>query len=85
MCPFLHVLDFRGLFITTDVQLIINFFLVLQIRARLLIEFACAGKQNVLLVGPHGCGKTTMVQDFLHAQGNIDSYFSKSHLHYTLQ
>ncbi len=32
------------------------------------MEFACAGGQNVLLVGPHGSGKTTMVNDFLNSQ-----------------
>ena len=41
---------------------------MVQIRTKLLMEFACAGGQNVLLVGPHGCGKTTMVNIFLNAQ-----------------
>ena len=39
-----------------------------QIRVKLLMEFACAGDMNVLLVGPNGCGKTTMVNNFLNSQ-----------------
>ena len=47
-----------------------------QIRTRLLMDFACAGGQNVLLVGPHGSGKTTMVNDFLNAQGKFTVFIS---------
>ncbi|XP_041355189.1 dynein gamma chain, flagellar outer arm-like isoform X3 [Gigantopelta aegis] len=38
------------------------------IRTRILIEFAAASGQNVLLVGPHGSGKTSLINDFIDAQ-----------------
>ncbi|XP_023932047.1 dynein heavy chain 5, axonemal-like isoform X1 [Lingula anatina] len=40
------------------------------IRTRVFLEFACASGQNVLLVGPPGSGKTTMVNEFIDAQDN---------------
>ncbi|CAH1799095.1 unnamed protein product [Owenia fusiformis] len=38
------------------------------IRTRILMEFACASKQHILLVGPPGAGKTVMINDFLDSQ-----------------
>lgn len=38
------------------------------IRSRILMEFAAASGQNVLLVGPHGSGKTALVNTFIDAQ-----------------
>ncbi len=37
-------------------------------RTRLLMDFACASGQNVLLVGPPGSGKTSMINDFFDTQ-----------------
>ena len=33
------------------------------------MEFAAASGQNMLLVGPPGSGKTSMVNDFMDTQG----------------
>ena len=33
------------------------------------MEFASAAGQNVLLVGPPGCGKTSLINDFIDMQG----------------
>ncbi|XP_067674368.1 uncharacterized protein [Haliotis asinina] len=37
-------------------------------RTRILMEFAAASGQNVLLVGPHGSGKTTLINSFIDVQ-----------------
>jgi ABC-type cobalamin/Fe3+-siderophores transport system ATPase subunit len=33
------------------------------------MEFAASSGQNVLLVGPHGSGKTALINNFIDAQG----------------
>ncbi|CAL1527205.1 unnamed protein product [Lymnaea stagnalis] len=38
------------------------------IRTRLLVEFSAASGRNVLLVGPHGSGKTSILNDYMHSQ-----------------
>ncbi|XP_064629693.1 uncharacterized protein LOC135488785 isoform X2 [Lineus longissimus] len=38
------------------------------IRTRILMEFAVASQQNVMLVGPPGSGKTLMINDFVDSQ-----------------
>ncbi|XP_052089132.1 uncharacterized protein LOC127725852 isoform X10 [Mytilus californianus] len=38
------------------------------IRTKILIDFASASGLNVLLVGPHGSGKTTLINDFMDLQ-----------------
>ncbi|XP_070190368.1 uncharacterized protein [Littorina saxatilis] len=38
------------------------------IRSRILMEFAAASGQNVLLVGPHGSGKTALINTFIDVQ-----------------
>ncbi|KAK6187606.1 hypothetical protein SNE40_005595 [Patella caerulea] len=38
------------------------------IRTRILMDFASASGQNVLLVGPHGSGKTSLVNEFIGLQ-----------------
>ncbi|ESO89151.1 hypothetical protein LOTGIDRAFT_229063 [Lottia gigantea] len=39
-----------------------------SIRTRILMEFAAASGQNVLLVGPHGSGKTSLINEFIDLQ-----------------
>jgi len=39
------------------------------IRTRILMDFASASGQNVLLVGPPGSGKTTLIDEFMDFQG----------------
>ena len=41
-----------------------------QIRTRILMDFASASGQNVLLVGPPGSGKTTLINDFMDFQSS---------------
>ena len=36
-----------------------------------LLELALAAKRHVLLVGPHGCGKTTICKHFLQSRGKV--------------
>ncbi|XP_035829673.1 dynein heavy chain 5, axonemal isoform X2 [Aplysia californica] len=38
------------------------------IRTRILMEFSAASGRNVLLVGPHGSGKTAIINDFIDSQ-----------------
>ncbi|XP_070568705.1 dynein axonemal heavy chain 5-like isoform X4 [Ptychodera flava] len=38
------------------------------IRTRMLMEFASISAMNVLLIGPPGCGKTSLINDFLDQQ-----------------
>ncbi|XP_059166583.1 dynein axonemal heavy chain 8-like [Physella acuta] len=38
------------------------------IRTRILMEFSAASGMNVLLVGPHGSGKTALINDFINSQ-----------------
>ncbi|GFN75495.1 dynein beta chain, ciliary [Plakobranchus ocellatus] len=38
------------------------------IRIRILMEFSAASGRNVLLVGPHGSGKTAIINDFISGQ-----------------
>ena len=52
------------------------------VRSRLLIEFAHAAGLNVLLIGPPGSGKTSLINDFLDRRGiakiklNIQRHYS---------
>ena len=55
-----------------------NIVLLLKIRTRLLMDFAYASGQNVVLVGPPGCGKTAMVNDFIDTQGTYISFIYHS-------
>ncbi|KAL4232681.1 hypothetical protein ACF0H5_007369 [Mactra antiquata] len=43
------------------------------IRTRILMDFASASGQNVLLVGPPGSGKTTLIDEFMDFQDAADS------------
>ncbi|XP_060567478.1 dynein axonemal heavy chain 5-like [Ruditapes philippinarum] len=43
------------------------------IRTRILMDFASASGQNVLLVGPPGSGKTTLIDEFMDFQDSADS------------
>ncbi|KAF6030090.1 hypothetical protein EB796_011603 [Bugula neritina] len=38
------------------------------IRTRILMEFASQSGQNILLIGPYGSGKTSMINDFISTQ-----------------
>ena len=44
------------------------------VRSRLLIEFAHAAGLNVLLLGPPGSGKTSLINDFLDRRGQRSTY-----------
>ena len=40
-----------------------------QVRVELLLDLALTAKRNVLMIGPQGCGKTTVCKHFLQARG----------------
>ena len=48
----------------------IEYIHLFQIRTRILMDFASASGQNVLLVGPPGSGKTTLINDFMDFQSS---------------
>ena len=37
------------------------------------MEFASQSGQNILLIGPYGSGKTSMINDFISTQGMLQS------------
>lgn len=51
-----------------------------------MLELALAAKRDVLLVGPHGAGKTTVCRHFLQSRGTckINLDFSKIKIIFTL-
>jgi len=41
----------------------------LQVRTEVLLELALVARRHVLLVGPHGSGKTALCKHFLQGRG----------------
>ena len=39
------------------------------IRCRIFLEFCNVANKNVILFGPRGCGKSKLVQEFVHDLG----------------
>lgn len=39
------------------------------IRCRVFLEFASLAQQNVIIMGNSGCGKTTLIQDYIQEYG----------------
>ena len=40
-----------------------------QVRVEVLLDLALSAGRSVLMVGPHGCGKTTVCRHFLQGRG----------------